>query len=131
MNYDQLSQFSLDERAHVPLQFLSQTVAMAGMWLMMREVMAPLLPVRVMSPVEAFYNAFWKVLYSVTASSLPSVTVEVSLTEMVMQLAFSGLFWMFPICAGLYAAATIWTAVGYGIDRVAGPPAVANAGGEV
>jgi hypothetical protein len=130
MNYDQFSQFSLDERARVPLQCLFQTVAMTGMWVMTREVLAPLLPVRVISPIEAFYNAFWKVFQSVMASS-SAVGVEVSLVGAAMQLSFSGLLWMFPICAGLYAAATIWTAVGYGIDRVAGPPAVADAGGEV
>jgi hypothetical protein len=131
MSQTPLTQFSLDERARVPLQFLLQAAGMTGMWVMTREVIAPLLGVRIMSPVEAFYNLVWKVFQSVMASSAPSVAGEVSPVGPAMQLAFSGLLWMFPIAVAVSGMATIWTAVEYGVDRVAGPPAVADHGGEV
>jgi hypothetical protein len=131
MSQPQFSQFSLDERARAPLRCLSQTVMMVVMWVMMRKLLAPLVGLRVINPVEAFYNLFWSVFQAVMTSSAPAVAGGSSSVGPAVQLMFSITLWMFPLGAALFGTATIWMAVGYGIDRVAGPPAVADAGGEV
>lgn len=131
MSQLQFSQFSLDERARLPLRCLSQTVMVTGMWVMMWKVIAPLLGVRVMNPAEAVYYLFWNVFQSVFAFSGTSVAGGESLLGPMLQLMFNITLWMFPLGAALFGIATIWTAVGYGIDRVAGPPTAAERGGEV
>jgi hypothetical protein len=136
-SHSRCSQFSLGERARVPVQFLSRTIGMTALWAMMWKVVAPMVGVRVVGPVEAFSNLFESLLQSVMAS-LPSVAgtgagaaAGGSLLGPAVQFAFILLLWLLPVCVALSGVATFWTAVEYGVDRVAGPPAVAATGGEV
>jgi hypothetical protein len=136
-SHSRCSQFSLSDRARVPVQFLSQTIGMMALWAMTWKVVAPMVGVRVVGAVEAS-NLTESVLQSVM-TSLPSVAgtgagagaaAGGSLIEPAVQFAFVFLLWLFPVCVALCGAATVWTAIEYGVDRVAGPPAAAL-GGEV
>jgi hypothetical protein len=130
------SQFDLDERARVPVHLLSQTIGMTALWAMTWKWVAPLFGVRVVSPVEAFSNLLESLLQSVLASSAPSLAgaeaaAGASPFGPALEFTFILTLWLFPVFVALAGVATIWTAIEYGVDRVADPPAVAARGGEV
>lgn len=109
MSRSRLAQFSLDDRARPPLQWLSQTVMMTMVWLVTWNWVAPLLGVRVLNLGE-LVQSFFSVVFAITS---PGVTPSQSLIEIMVGF----IFWMIPTFAALSGVATIGSALWFGVRR--------------
>ena len=124
MNRSRLAQFSLDERVRVPVQFLTQTVAIATMWLVARNWVAPLLGIPVVSPIE--------LVRTVSATVAPAILTEASTPASfsVMELMMGMAIWALPFFAVVCGVATLISALWYVVGRWIGPPAAPDVGGD-
>lgn len=126
MNHSQspFAQFSLDKRARVPLQWLSQTVAMTAAWVVAWYWAAPALGIRVLSPIE--------VVETIVSTLAPTILLETGVSSALSmgELIFGLAIWTLPIFAGLCGIATVGSALWYAVGRWVWPSAAGETGGD-
>src|SRR5699024_2946669 len=101
---DRLAGFAADERARLPLQWLLQTVAMAVASVVGWYEVAPMLHVRVLSPIE--------VVQFIDSTLIPAIHsgTGVSSTFPMVELMVGLSIWMLPVLTILCGVATVASA---------------------
>ena len=119
-----LAQFSLDERARVPIQFLSQTVGIAAIWVIARNWVAPLLGIRVLGPIELTQTVTATAIQTTLSGASPPPSFSL------IELMVGPVIWMLPVFVVLGGIVTVLSALWYGVDRWIRPSVAGETGGE-
>lgn len=108
---DRLAGFAPDERARVPLQWLSQTVAMAAVSIIGWYEVAPMLDVRVLSLIEVVQTIYTTVIPAIHSGTGVSSTFPMG--ELMLGLSI----WMLPVVTVLFGVATVGSALWHVVGR--------------
>jgi hypothetical protein len=117
-----------NERARTTLRLLSQTGMMAVTWVVGWTLLAPVLSVRVLNPIELFNALSTMAVPAIVSAVVSGASTSSSLS--IVELMLGSAIWMLPIFVGVLGIATITSALWYVVGRFADSSAATDAGGE-
>jgi hypothetical protein len=129
---------AMNERARTTLRIGKRTVMFGMAWLLSSELVAPVLGVEVVNPVEVAQAMFGPTTPSHPAGAgigmplTPSMVADAMLpsVQSIIELTLGMSIWMFGAMAALSGVATIGAALWYVAGRFTGPSAASDTGGE-